>query len=79
MEGLIRKIIIGIDPKNALAYYVGMKAGENEVSAIVDDDRSLHKFGKRRYFVYVQDQEGETKLWKVVEDAPTIIEFDLKF
>ena len=27
MEGLIRKIIIGRDPKDGMAYYVGMKAG----------------------------------------------------
>ena len=27
-EGLIRKIIIGRDPKDAMAYYVGMRAGE---------------------------------------------------
>ena len=27
MDGLIRKIIIGRDPKDAMAYYVGMRAG----------------------------------------------------
>ena len=27
MEGLIRKIIIGTDPKDGMAYYVGMRAG----------------------------------------------------
>ena len=35
MEGLIRKIIIGRDPKDAMAYYVGMNAGRGKVSAIV--------------------------------------------
>lgn len=79
MEGLIRKIIIGPDPKNAMAYYVGMKAGDNKVSAIFDDDRLFHKLGLRRYLVYVEDNEGETKLWKVIDDTPTVIEFDLNF
>ena len=37
MEGLIRKIIIGKDPKDAMAYYVGMRAGGGEVSTIVLD------------------------------------------
>ena len=38
MEGVIRKIIIGRDPKDAMAYYVGMRAGKNTVSAIVNDE-----------------------------------------
>ena len=28
MEGLIRKIVIGQDPKNGMAYYIGMRAGD---------------------------------------------------
>ena len=39
MEGLIRKIVVGRDPKNGMAYYVGMRAGSGEVSAIVEDER----------------------------------------
>lgn len=80
MEGLIRKIIIGPDPKNAMAYYVGMSMKNGDrVSDILDDDAALHKFGKRRYLVYVQNDEGEKKLWKVIEDTPCMIEFDLNF
>ena len=79
MDGLIRKIIIGPDPKNAMAYYVGINAGKDKVSDILDDDEALHKFGKRRYLIFVQSEEGETKLWKVIEDTPCIIEFDLNF
>ncbi len=33
MEGLIRKIVIGKEPKNGMAYYVGMRAGGGEVEA----------------------------------------------
>ena len=32
--GIIRKIVIGPDPKNAMAYYVGMKVSNGAVSLI---------------------------------------------
>ena len=38
MEGLIRKIVVGEDPKNGMAYYVNMRAGEGQVSAILMDE-----------------------------------------
>ena len=41
MEGLIRKIIIGRDPKDAMAYYIGMRAGSGQVSAIILDEEHL--------------------------------------
>jgi hypothetical protein len=44
MQGLIRKIIVGRDPKDAMAYYVGMKAGTGKVSAIVLDEEHLHRY-----------------------------------
>ena len=78
MNGVIRKIIIGRDPKDAMAYYVGMRAGSGEVSAIVLDDEHLHRYGKKRYLVYIQNQDGQM-LWKSVDDMPCIIEFDLNF
>ena len=78
MDGIIRKIIIGRDPKDAMAYYVGMRAGNGEGSAIVLDDRHLHNHGKTRYLVYVQREDGQI-LWKAVDDMPCIIEFDCNF
>ena len=51
MEGLIRKIIIGRDPKDAMAYYIGMRAGSGQVSAIIIDEEHLYKHGKKRYLV----------------------------
>ena len=78
MDGIIRKIIIGRDPKDAMAYYVGMRAGNGEVSAIVLDDRHLHNYGKTRYLVYVQREDGQI-LWKAVDEMPCIIEFDCNF
>jgi hypothetical protein len=78
MEGLIRKIIIGKDPKDGMAYYVGMRAGQGTVSAIIEDERHLHKFGFKRYLVYIETEE-ETMLWKVVDSMPCMIEFNLNF
>ena len=40
MDGLIRKIVVGRDPKNGMAYYIGMRAGHGEISAIVEDEQA---------------------------------------
>lgn len=79
MEGIIRKIIIGRDPKDAMAYYVGMRAGKNIVSTIVLDERHLYKYGGNRYLIYVQDEDKIQTLWKAIDDIPCILEFDLNF
>jgi|TARA_R110000851_G_scaffold155137_2_gene297451 hypothetical protein len=78
MEGLIRKIIVGRDPKNGMAYYVGMRAGEGKVSAIVEDERTLVKYAKKRYLVYIENEDGNV-LWKAIDEMPCVIEFDLSF
>ena len=78
MEGLIRKLVIGKDPKNGMAYFVGMRAGRGTVSAIIQDESYLHKFGKCRYLVYIESEEG-TDLWKAIDDMPCLLEFDLNF
>jgi hypothetical protein len=76
--GIIRKIVIGPDPKNAMAYYVGMKVSNGAVSLIQLDDWAMSVKGIRRYLVYVSTDEG-TELWKAIEEMPCIIEFDLDF
>lgn len=78
MDGLIRKIIIGKNPKDAMAYYIGMNAGPNKVNAIVFDDAAFHKYQIKRYLIYLDTEDGIV-LWKSVEDMPVIIEFDLNF
>ena len=78
MECLIRKIIVGRDPKNGMAYYVGMRAGEGKVSAIVEDERTLVKYAKKRYLVYIENEDGNV-LWKAIDEMPCVIEFDLSF
>tara|TARA_R100000908_G_C3651393_1_gene82994 strand:+ start:332 stop:598 length:267 start_codon:yes stop_codon:yes gene_type:complete len=79
MEGIIRKIIIGKDPKDAMAYYIGMRAGDNKVSTIVLDDRHLHKYGKKRFLVYLQGSDDAQVLWKAVDEMPCIVEYDCNF
>ena len=76
--GLIRKIIIGRDPKDAMAYFVGMRAGGGEVSAIVMDEEHLSRYSLKRYLVYLQ-QDGGQVLWKSVDEMPCIIEYDCNF
>ena len=78
MDGIIRKIIIGRDPKDAMAYYIGMRAGDGKVSASVMDEEHLYRYQKKRYLVYLQSNDGQV-LWKSVDDMPCIIEYDCNF
>ena len=79
MEGIIRKIVVGRDPKDGMAYYVGMRAGAGKVSTIVQDERYLVKYSKDRYLVYMQDAEGVQTLWKAIDSMPCMLEFDCNF
>ena len=79
MEGVIRKIIVGQDPKNGMAYYVGMRAGDSKVSAIVFDEQYLHRHKFERYLIYLQQSDKSQVLWKAVCGMPCLIEFDCNF
>lgn len=78
MDGLIRKIVVGRDPKDAMAYFVGMRAGDGTVSAILLDEEFLVRHGKMRYLVYIRNSEGNN-LWKAINEMPCVIEYDLNF
>ena len=78
MEGILRKIVIGRDPKDAMAYFVGMRVGNGKVVAIVLDDALLHRYSKMRYLVFLET-DGAQVLWKAVDDMPCILEYDLNF
>jgi len=78
MDGLIRKIVIGPNPKEGMAYYIGMRAGKGQVSAIILDDDLLYRKSIKRYLVYTET-DGSSMLWKSIEDMPCLIEFDLNF
>jgi len=75
---IIRKIIVGSDPLKAMAYYVGQKAGDAEVDCIILDGEHLHKYKERRYLIYIKGADG-IMLWKAVEAAPVLLEFDCNF
>ena len=75
---LIRKIIAGNDPLKALAYYVGQKAGDGEIHAIMLDGQYLVRHGERRYMIYL-NKDNSIMLWKTTEGMPTIVEYDCNF
>ena len=75
---LIRKIVVGPNPKDAMAYYVGMRAGDAKVSYIEEDEAALFRHGIRRYKVYIEDADN-TYLWKSIENQPVMVEYDCKF
>lgn len=75
---IIRKIVVGINPKDAMAYYLGMRAGDGKISAIILDDKYMHQFSRSRFLIYIENSEG-TILWKSIESMPCIVEYDCKF
>jgi|TARA_R110001599_G_scaffold296763_2_gene500975 hypothetical protein len=76
---IIRKIVIGQNPKDAMAYFVGQRAGGAIVDSIVLDERVFAKHGIRRYLVYLFDTEKGITLWKTIDDMPCLIEHDCDF
>lgn len=75
---VIRKIIIGRDPKDAMAYTIGMRAGGGEVNAIVLDEAYLVRYNTERYLVYIENEEG-VMLWKSLTNMPVLVEYDCRF
>ena len=77
--GIIRKIILGQNTLNGLAFTGGQRAGREEegksISCIVEDSDHYYNFGKVRYFIYYKDKAGEEKLWKSFVDIPVTIEY----
>ena len=75
---MIRKIIIGTNPKDAIAYVVGMRAGLGEIDSIVRDEHTLYKYGRTIYRIYIKTEEGLME-WKSIENMPIMLEYDLNF
>jgi len=75
---IIRKVVVGPNPKDAMAYYVGMKAGRGQVSHIAEDEKALFKHNIRRYHVFLRDDDS-TYIWKTIENQPVLIEYDCDF
>jgi hypothetical protein len=75
---MIRKIIVGPNPKDAMAYVVGMRAGTGEVDSIVRDDAALYKYGRTIFRIYIKNDDGVME-WKSIENMPVMLEYDLNF
>jgi len=75
---MIRKIIVGVNPKDAMAYYTGMSIGKMTIDNIVVDEKYLIKHNIRRYLIYLTSDDG-VMLWKVIEGLPVIVEYNLNF
>jgi hypothetical protein len=76
---LIRKIIIGQNPKDAMAYYIGMPVGASKIDAIILDEEALVRYQIRRYRIYINNSEDGTMLWKDIVGMPVVIEYDCRF
>lgn len=76
---IIRKIVVGQNPKDGMAYFLGMRAGGGTVTAITVDDRALSLYGTNRYLIYIHIEEEGTMLWKSIDNMPCIVEFDCRF
>ncbi len=79
--GIIRKIILGQNPLNGLAFTVAKKPGVGNIimlniSNIVEDSDHYHSFGVVRYYVYYKLEGGEERLWKSFSNIPVTIEYD---
>lgn len=75
---MIRKIIVGINPKDAMAYYIGMRVGSMNIDSIVLDEKVLIKHNIKRYLIYLTGQDG-VMLWKSIDSMPVVVEYDLNF
>lgn len=75
---LIRKIIVGPNPLNAMAYYVGQNVGTAKIEAIVLDLQYLERFGKEKFRVYIKDEKG-IMCWKTIMNDNVLYENDCNF
>ena len=76
--GIIRKIIIGANPKEALAFEIGRTfitpMGELKVVEIVEDQANFYFFGNIRYLIYAEKEDKTIFVWKYFERHATIVE-----
>jgi len=75
---IIRKIVVGINPKDAMAYVVGGNAGVGKVVRIELDERELVLNNTRKYDVFVESDNGSF-IWKSIHGLPVIVEYDCEF
>jgi hypothetical protein len=82
--GKIKKIIIGVDPKNGVIHAVGQqmrltKDISIEVTDIVLDEDNYERFGNIRYLIWAKkSNEEESRVFKAVENCPVILCSDVE-
>ncbi len=54
----------------------GRDARRMEISLIARDNNHFEKFGHIVYKIYIRTEDGD-KLWKMIENKPVIVTFDL--
>lgn len=82
LDGKIRKIIIGTNPRSdALVYEIGKRhlVGDYEIfiTDIVRDENNYYYFGNLRYIVFAskeKDNSEKSFVWKTLENIPLIVE-----
>jgi hypothetical protein len=76
--GTIRKLIVGADPLNAMAFEVGKTfntpGGILKVTEILEDQSAFYFFGNIRYLIYVETPDKKTCVWKFFERMPVSVE-----
>lgn len=76
-SGVIRRIIIGMNPKDGMSFSTGQGMGQLVITDIIKDKNYFYKFGKIRFLIYVTKGAAVEKiLWKEFIDMPTMIEYD---
>lgn len=80
-RGKIRKIIIGQDPKNAMAYELGRvfstPSGVMKIVMIEEDQNDFYFFGNVRYNIWVEMADKSQHLWKFYEKMPVSVEYEI--
>lgn len=79
--GIIRKIILGQNPLNGLAFTVAKNPGAgltpmSNVSQIIEDSDHYYTFGVIRYYIYFMNEKGIEILWKSFTNVSVTIEYD---
>ncbi len=79
--GIIRKIIIGTDPKAAMAYELGKEfstpKGTVKITLIEEDQSNFYFFGNIRYNIWVKVGDKQEQIWKFYEKMSVCIEYQL--
>lgn len=75
-SGVIRRIIIGMNPKDGMSFTAGQAMGPLTICDIIKDKNYFYKFGKIRFLIYVMKAKGGKILWKEFIDMPLTVEYD---